>query len=75
MLFNEGKSVPQQALNRIQRWAWKLADYENTMAFCTFKQHAKADALSRLPLCEAPELSSDVQKVVLMMYNMDNSPI
>ena len=30
MLFNEDKLVPQQASNRIQRWAWKLAAYEYT---------------------------------------------
>ena len=27
-LFNENKLCPQQAANRIQHWAWKLASYE-----------------------------------------------
>ena len=74
-LFNEGKLIPQQASNRIQRWAWKLAAYEYTVAFRTSKQHANAEAMSRLPLREAPQLSHDLPEVVLMMENMDNSPI
>lgn len=45
------------------------------MAFCMSEQHANVDTLSRLPLCEAPELSPDLHEVVWMMENMDNSPI
>ena len=74
-LFNEDKSVPQQASNRIQRWAWKLAAYEYTIAFRTSKQHANADAMSRLPLRETRKLSPDLPEVILMMENMDDSPI
>ena len=74
-LFNEDKPIPKQASNRIQRWAWKLAAYEYTMAFRTSKQHGNADALSRLPLREVPELSPDLPEVILMIENMDNSPI
>ena len=32
-LFNESKLIPQQASNRIQRWAWKLAAYEYSIGF------------------------------------------
>ncbi len=72
-LFNEGKLVPQQASNRIQRWALKLAAYENTIDFRTSKQHANADAFSRLPLPEVSELVPNLPEVVLMIENLDNS--
>ena len=72
-LFNEEKQIPQQASNRIQRWAWKLAAYEYMIKFRMSKQLANADALSRLPLREAPEVAPDLPEVVLMMENMDDS--
>ncbi len=71
-LFNEDHLVPKQASSRIQRWAWKLAAYEYTIAFRKSKQHANADALSRLPLNEMPAIVSDLPEIVLMM---NDSPI
>lgn len=67
-LFNEDKPITKQASNRIQRWAWKLAAYEYTMAFGTSKQHGNADALSRLPLREVPELSPDLPEVIFSNF-------
>ncbi len=74
-LFNEGKLVHQQASNRIQQWALKLAAYEYTIDFRTSKQHANADAFSRLPLPEVSESAPNLPEVVLMIENLDNSPI
>ena len=74
-LFNEEKQIPQQASNRIQHWAWKLAAYEYMIEFRMSKQNSNADALSRLPLREAPEVAPDLPEVVLMMENMDDSPV
>ena len=50
--------LPKQASSQIQRWAWKLAAYEYIIAFEKSKQHAHADALSRLPLKEMPKVTS-----------------
>ena len=72
-LFNEEKQIPQQASNRIQHWSWKLTAYKYTIR--TSKQHANADALSRLPLREALEVAPDLPEVVLMIENMDDSPV
>ena len=69
------KRSRSQASNRIQRWAWKLAAYEYMTDFRMSKQHANADALSILPLREAPEVAPDLPEVVLMMENMDDSPV
>ena len=41
--------------------------------FRTSNQHANADALSILPLREAPEVAPDLPEVVLMVENMDDS--
>ena len=70
-LFNEEKAIPQQAANRIQCWAWKLASYEYTIAWRASAQHANADALSRLPLPEAPAPSSGPAELVLMIENLE----
>ncbi len=74
-LFNENKAIPQQAANRIQRWAWKLALYEYTVAWRTSAQHANADALSQLPLPETPAPSATPAELVLMVENLDDAPI
>ena len=49
-LFNESKGIPAMAASWIQRWALTLSAYEYSIAYRPGKEHAKADALSRLPL-------------------------
>ena len=49
-LFNESKGIPAMAASRIQRWALTLSAYEYSIAYRPEKEHANADALSRLPL-------------------------
>ena len=65
-LFNEHKTIPQQAANRIQRWAWTLAAYEYTITWRQSEQHANADALSRLPLPEVPAQTTVPAELVLI---------
>ena len=74
-LFNENKPIPQQAANRIQRWAWKLASYEYTIVWRASAQHANADGLSRLPLPEAPAPPTTPAELVLMVESLDDAPI
>ena len=75
MLLNEIKAIPQQAANRIQRWAWKLASYEYTIAWRTSAKHANADALSRLPLSAFPAHTTIPAELVLMVENLQDAPI
>ena len=71
-LFSEKKEIPQQA----QRWAWKLASYEYTITWRASGQHANADALSRLPLREAPDQMTIPAELVLMVERLnDDAPI
>ena len=74
-LLNEHKAIPQQAANRIQRWAWILSAYEYTITWRNTFQHANADALSRLPLPEAPGHSPVPAELVLMMEQLQEAPI
>ena len=50
LLFHESKAVSPQASGRIQHWALTLALYKYTILCRTKRQHANADAVSRLPL-------------------------
>ena len=74
-LFNEKKAIPQQAANRIQRWAWMLASYEYTITWRNTTQHANADALSRLPLPEVPPQTTIPAELVLMVDQLQDAPI
>ena len=75
VLFNENKAIPTHAANRIQRWAWKLASYEYTIQWRNTHQHANADALSRLPLPEVPAKTTVPAEVVLLVEQLNDSPV
>ena len=75
MLFNENKPVPQQAANRIQCWAWKLASYEYSIEWRASGQHSNADALSRLPLPQKPMGTTVPAELVLLVEEMDEAPV
>jgi len=54
-VFAEDKPISAMASARIQRWALTLAAYDYTIRYRTGKSNGNADALSRLPLAEAPK--------------------
>lgn len=74
-LFNENKSVPQQAANRIQRWALVLSSYEYQIEWRDTTSHANADALSRLPLPVVPATSTTPPETVLLIENLQVAPV
>ena len=49
-IFHAQKSIPQMSAMRLQRYAIFLSGLNYTIEFRSSKQHANADALSRLPL-------------------------
>ncbi|XP_062297408.1 uncharacterized protein K02A2.6-like [Scomber scombrus] len=69
-LFSEMRAVPQMASPRIQRWAVTLRAYEYTIVYKEGKYHCNADALSRLPLPEEPEVER-LEERVLMLESSD----
>ncbi|KAJ8351850.1 hypothetical protein SKAU_G00233260 [Synaphobranchus kaupii] len=72
-LFHEKKPVPQMCSPRVQRWAVLLRAYEYKIVYKPGKEHANADALSRLPLPQTAE--EDDTDQVLMIDVMDDSPV
>lgn len=49
-IFHPQKGIPMTTANRLQRWAISLMGYCYTIRYKPTKQHANADALSRLPV-------------------------
>lgn len=73
--FNEQKGVPQKVAQRAQRWAFTLAAYEYRIAYKAGETHANADALSRLPLSEMPEYVPTPGDTVLLLEQLDHTPV
>ena len=74
-LFNEHRAIPTHAAARIQRWALTLAMYEYTIVFRPTKAHGNADAMSRLPLPVQPATVPQSPEMILLMEQLDKSPI
>ena len=74
-LFNENREVPPQAANRIQRWALTLASYEYAIACRGTRQHANANAMSRLPLLDKPAQTPVPAELVLLVEKLADAPI
>lgn len=74
-LFSEQRAIPPHASARIQRWALTLAMYEYTIAFRPTKAHGNADAMSRLPLPVLPTAVPQPPEMVLLMEQLDQSPV
>ena len=73
--FNEQKGVPQKAAQRAQRWAFTLAAYEYRIAYKAGETNANADALSRLPLSEMPEYVPIPGETVLLLEQLEHTPV
>ena len=66
-LFNENRQVPPQEANWIQRWALTLSSYEYSISCRGTKQHANADAMSRLPLSDKPTQTPVPEELVQLV--------
>ena len=74
-LFHQHKLTSCQASVRIRRWSLQLATYEYTIVFRGTKLHGNANALSRLPLPNAPAEISMEPELVLLLQHLDESPV
>ena len=73
-LFNENKSIPQQAMNQIQRRALTLSWYEYTIEWRNTTSHANADTPSKLPLPNLPATSTTPTETVLLIEGLQDAP-
>ena len=74
-IFDESKAIPAMASARIQRWALTLSGYSYTIRYKAGKEHANADALSRLLLAEAPTEVPRPAETVFLMEHLAASPV
>ena len=74
-LFNEKKGVPHQAAPRVQRWALTLAAYEYIISYKAGRNNENADALSRLPLKEAPTNVPQAGETVHLMDHLAGTTV
>ena len=72
-LFNEQKPVPTMASGRIQRWALTLSAYKYHMEYRAGKDQGNVDALSRLPVGEAPLEVPIPGETVLMLQMLSDA--
>ena len=74
-LFSATSPVPPLASARIKRWALILGAYDYTIQYKPGTQHANADLLSRLPLPESPDKIPQPGETILLMENLQLSPV
>ena len=74
-LFDPFRNISPQASGRIQCWSLKLAMYQYTLKFRPTAQHAKVDALSRLPLPEKRDNVPFPRERVLLIDHLAEAPI
>ena len=74
-LLNGSRAVSAQASARIQHWALTLASYEYDLLYKSSKDHANADAMSRLPLKEIPLTTPLPAELILLAELISNSPV
>ena len=60
---------------RIKRWALILSAYNYKVKYKPGKQHANADVLSRLPLPESINSVPHPGETILLMENLQTSPV
>ena len=69
------QAILAMASARIQHWALLLSSYQYTVIYKPGSQMVNADVLSRLPLPETPESVPIPGEIVLLMQNLENSPV
>ena len=74
-LFGEKKGVSPQALPRVQRWALTLAAYEYEIQYKAGITNGNADALSRLPLPEMPDVTPIPGDTIKLMEHLEEIPL
>ena len=73
-IFGETKSVPAMASARIQCWALTLDAYSYSIKFKKGSLHGNADALSRLPLPDHPQLVPVAPEVIASLEHLSIVP-
>ncbi|XP_057674326.1 uncharacterized protein K02A2.6-like [Corythoichthys intestinalis] len=73
-LFSEMRAIPQMASPRLQRWAITLGGYDYNIIYKAGKDHANADAFSRLALGVKESKNEDEERV-LMFEDLEGAAV
>ena len=73
-ILNASKSIPTMASPRVIRWSLLLSAYSYELRYRPGNQQANADALSRLPLPDHPQIIPEPAETVLLMNELSHSP-
>ena len=74
-IFGETRPVPHLASARLQRWALTLGAYDYSICYKPGSSHSNADMLSRLPLPESPPDVPLPGETILLLEQLQSSPI
>ena len=74
-IFNEAKSVPIMASARLQRWALTLSGYSYSIKYKKGSLQGNADALSRLPLPDCPDVVPVAPEVIASLEQLSTVPL
>ena len=74
-MFSESKVTPVMASARIQRWDVLLSAYNYIISDRPGREQANADALSRLPLPEAPKEVPVPAETILLLEHFSSLPV
>ena len=74
-LFAENRAIPVIVSARVQRWALALSAYDYTIEFKPGSLHGNADGLSRLPLPDKPSSVPLPGEMVLLLEQLNQSPV
>ena len=74
-LFNPNKPIPEMSSGRIQRWSLMLQAYSFDLYHRSGKSLGTADALSRLPLTNAPESVPVCAEWIQLVNTLDATPV
>ena len=74
-IFNEAKSVPIMASARLQRWALTLSGYSYSIKYKKGSLQGNANALSRLPLPDCPDVVPVAPEVIASLEQLSTVPL
>ena len=74
-LFSPARATSQMASARVQRWALILSGYDYDISHKSGQSNQDADALSRLPLPDSPADVPLPGESVLLLQNLQESPV
>ena len=72
-IFHPASAIPQTSLQRLQRWALYLSNFDYEIVYRAGKDNFQADAMSRTPLRKGREIDAEV--AVIQAEQIGSAPL